>query len=255
MKKFTVFMMTVLLGLIIPTILLAAMVSVEVRSDRYGSLPVYPTDSKTPHTYRAYLEAVRGAHYALKLRNNTPQRIGVVIAVDGRNIISGEKSFLARTERVYVLEPYGSGQYEGWRTAKNQVNRFYFTEAPDSYAGAWGDYSAMGVIALAVFPEKRPPEPLYERREHSDSMKRTEPMRPMAPQPGTGFGEEKYSPSVRVEFDPEDHPSERHFLKYEWRETLCRQGIIDCRRYPQNRFWNDRNDYAPQPPHYPYYHR
>jgi hypothetical protein len=258
MKKSTVFILTALLGIIIPSILWASMVSVEIVSDRQGNLPVYPTASRASHTYRAYVEALKGAHYALRVRNNTSARIGVVIAVDGRNIISGEKSFLARTERMYILEPYGSGLYEGWRTGKDQINRFYFTEAPDSYAGAWGDYSAMGVIAMAVFPERRPPEPLhesgsslYKQKGHTDSMQRADPKRPMAPQPGTGFGEEKYSPAVRVEFEPEDFPSEKHFLKYEWRETLCRKGIIDCSRNPHNRFWDDRGDYTPPPPRYP----
>lgn len=253
MKKLRVILFAALWAVMLPSVLLASMVSIEVIADRYGNLPVYPADAKASHTYRAYVEAVQGMHYAVRVRNNTNLRVGVVIAVDGRNILSGDQSFLNRNERMYVLEPYGSGLYEGWRTAKNQVNRFYFTEAPDSYAGAWGDYSAMGVIAVAVFPEKRPLEPLYERREHKDSMKRTDPMMPMTPQPGTGFGEGKYSPSVRVEFDPEDFPAEKHFLKYEWRETLCRKGIIDCRPphnpYPHNRFWDDRSDYAPYPPH------
>ncbi|MBA4395718.1 MAG: hypothetical protein C0407_19365, partial [Desulfobacca sp.] len=92
------------------------------------------------------------------------------------------------------------------------------------------------------------PEPQYERREHKDSMKRMDPMGPKAAQPGTGFGEGQYSPSVRVEFEPEAFSAERHFLKYEWRETLCRKGIMDCRQ-PHNRFWDERRDYAPYPPH------
>jgi hypothetical protein len=67
-------------------------------------------------------------------------------------------------------------------------------------------------------------------------------------QAGTGYGEDKYSPSYRVEFEPEPVAVERHFFKYEWRETLCRKGIIDCRE-PRNRFWlDDRRDYAPPPP-------
>jgi hypothetical protein len=247
MKKLSLFILMTLWAVTIPSVIQAAMVSVEVVSDHAVGLPIYPTNSKESHTYRAYVEAVQGMRYALRVRNTTPLRVGVVIAVDGRNIISGDKSFLNRNERMYILGPYASGLYEGWRTAKNQVNRFYFTEAPDSYSGAWGDYSAMGVIALAVFPEKRPPEPLYERREHKESMKRMDPMAPKAAQPGTGFGEEKYSPTVRVEFEPEDSPAEKHFLKYEWRETLCRKGIIDCRQ-PHNRFWDERRDYAPYPP-------
>jgi hypothetical protein len=46
MKKSTVFILTALLGIIIPSILWASMVSVEIVSDRQGSLPVYPTASR-----------------------------------------------------------------------------------------------------------------------------------------------------------------------------------------------------------------
>lgn len=46
----------------------------------------------------------------------------------------------------------------------------------------------------------------------------------------------------------EGKAAERHFLKYEWRDTLCRMGIVDC-RWSRNRFWNDDEDgYAPYPP-------
>lgn len=41
--------------------------------------------------------------------------------------------------------------------------------------------------------------------------------------------------------------AERHFLKYEWRDTLCRKGILDCRT-SRNRFWDDDAEYAPYPP-------
>lgn len=64
---------------------------------------------------------------------------------------------------------------------------------------------------------------------------------------GTGFGEETYSPSIRVRFTPESRAAERHFLKYEWRDTLCRKGIVDC-RFTRNRFWNDDEGYVPYPP-------
>jgi len=251
-KTLLCFLGLCLLGL--PALVQASMIDVDILADNHYPLAQYRTSSERPHTYRAYLEAVRGERYGIRVRNNSPIRIGLVIAVDGRNIISGKKSNLKRNERLYVLEPYTSAVYDGWRTSQNQVNRFYFTNAPDSYAGAWGDYSAMGVIALAVFQGKRPPEPpiLMERRDEKEGLRKGAPapgakMR-AGEQPGTGYGEDKYSPSYRVEFEAEDFAAESYFLKYEWRETLCRKGIIDCRE-PHNRFWpDDRREYAPPPP-------
>lgn len=228
----------------------AAVVDVDIVSDRGHVYPMYTIApargaSAALRTHRAYVEAVKGERYGIHVRNNTAHRIGLVIAVDGRNIISGSPSQLRGNERMYILHPYSSGTFDGWRTAKDQVNRFYFTDAGDSYAGAWDDYSAMGVIALAVYFEKVYYEPYQYEKAPGDAARQTPGARREAA-PGTGFGEEKYSPSRRVEFVPEDLPAERHFLKYEWRETLCRKGFLNCR--PQkNRFWDD-GDFAPYPP-------
>ncbi len=240
-------------------------VEVEVISDRGRSLPQYPLRRDTrPAVYRAYLEAVRGENYSVRIRNRTNQRVGVVIAVDGRNIISGDRSNLRPDERMYVLGPYQQETYEGWRTGKNRVNRFYFTEAGDSYSGAWGDYSAMGVIAVAAFRERASYQPwTQEGPGFSDQrgLRRAPPTEGapaagasprMQAEPGTGYGESEWSPSQRVEFDPERRPFARYFLKYAWRDMLCREGVIACdggRRPPRNRFWDEDDDrYAPPPP-------
>ena len=246
----------------------ASDVEVRVVSDRKGVLPLYPVDAKgRGDTYRAYLEAERGEKYGIRIANRTGRRIGVVVAVDGRNIISGQKSYLRNDERMYILAPYESAVYDGWRTDRDTVNRFYFTEPGDSYAAAFGDQSAMGVIAVAVYREM-PTPPYRPWRDRESGGKAGEdrgmsgeqaPAAPMGalrkgPAPeareesaGTGFGEESHSPSIRVRFDPEPRVAERHFLKYEWRDTLCRKGILDC-RFSRNRFWDDDAGYAPYPP-------
>src|SRR4030042_2006566 len=80
-----------------------------------------------------------------------------VIPVDGRNIINDKKSDLERNERMYIIGPYESNTFEGWRTSMDRTNRFYFTEQSDSYAEkVFADASAMGTIALAVYREKLP---------------------------------------------------------------------------------------------------
>jgi hypothetical protein len=239
-------------------------VEVEVINDRGRSLPEYPLRrDDRPGIYKAYLEARRGQNYSIQIRNRTNQRIGVVVAVDGRNIISGARSNLRSDERMYVLGPYQQETYEGWRTGKNRVNRFYFTDAGDSYADAWGDYSAMGVIAVAAFRETVRYQPWdqegggYNNRRglrvpQADGAPPAGASPRMQAEPGTGYGESEWSPSRRVEFDPERGPFAQFFLKYAWRDTLCRQGVIDCDgggRPPRNRLWDGNDDrYAPPPP-------
>lgn len=244
-------------------------VEVEVVNDRGRPFPQYPLRRGGGSTvYKAHLEAVRGSNYSIRIRNRSDQRIGVVIAVDGRNVISGDRSNLRPDERMYVLEPGQRETYEGWRTGRNRVNRFYFTDAGDSYAGAWGDASAMGVIAVAAFREAvsyPPPRPKPwsedrednrrsdERRMQSAPPAAVDAPRSMQAAPGTGYGESEWSPSRRVEFEPARRPFARFFLKYAWRDTLCREGVIDCGRdrpRPYNRLWDENDDYAPPPPRY-----
>ena len=228
-------------------------VTVEIVSDDRGALPRYPAEFRDG-TQRSYVEARDNERYRIVVHNGTGERVGVVIAVDGRNIISGEQSHLAPNERMYVLDPYRAGEFEGWRTGRDQVNRFYFTGMSDSYAAAWGDYSAMGVIAVAAYQGRERRQ--YGNREGRERDRSMSPSGPRAQResPGTGFGEGEWSPSTQVYFEPEGRPISQEFIKYEWQSTLCKRGIIDCRRnrhqrHEGNRFWpNHDNGYAPPPP-------
>ena len=107
--------------------------SVEVRivTDDGRVLPTYPVKSR--HSMKkVYAEALKGDHYRIEVRNRLNRRVGLVIAVDGRNIVSGEKSWLRGNERMYILEAYQSGEFSGWRSSNERINRFYFTDVPDS---------------------------------------------------------------------------------------------------------------------------
>lgn len=232
-------------------------VQVSIITDSGQTIPLHPTSSR-PSVHKAYAEAVKGEHYSIVVRNNLGRRVGVVVAVDGRNIISGKKSWLRPNERMYVLGPYETNEYSGWRTSQDQVNRFYFTEVADSYAAAFNDKSAMGVIAVAVYPEVQrfEPPPVFQESAPAapapaPSMERKSAgsaPRAKSDSAGTGYGRPEYSPSRRVEFEAEKVALETIYLKYEWRSTLCRKGIVSCekpRRY-SNRLWDD-NGYAPPP--------
>ncbi len=239
----------------LPNLAAAQQVSVEIVADSGLVFPTYPARSDDS-TYRVYLEAKENARYGIRIRNHSNKRVGVVVAVDGRNIISGDKSHLRSSEQMYLLNPYEERTYLGWRTSRNDINRFYFTSEGDSYAGAWEDYSAMGVIAVAVFPEKIELPPVYRRRYSASapgSRQKSASLESQDAAPGTGFGEEEHSASERVyDFKPVLKPTEKYLFKYEWRETLCRKHIISCDRYPspreKNRFWDDDEGYAPPPP-------
>jgi hypothetical protein len=236
-------------------------VRVEIVSDQGSALVTVPHRdfwSNGTRTIKKYLEARRGENYGIVIRNATPGRIGVVVAVDGRNIISGKKSDLGNSEAMYIVESYGLARYDGWRTDKDTVHRFYFTEPADSYSvRTFADSSAMGVIAVAVYREKEQPRPLEERRlqgpapaaPSQEGASRSTPKALADEAAGTGFGDGQYSPTIRVAFTPEPVPLQKTLLKYEWHETLCRKGLLSCSRETGNRLW-DQDEYAPYPPRY-----
>lgn len=215
-------------------------VTLELRTER-GPLRLYPAGGP-----RAYAEAERGAAYRIVVHNNLGCRVGLVIAVDGRNIVSGAKSWLKPAERMYILDPFETREYAGWRTAQDKENRFYFTNVEDSYAGAFQDTSAMGVVAMAVYPERRVPPAAASPSLSQGQERARKAQSRQADGAGTGYGEEIYSPSIQVAFDPEPQAREEAFIKYEWRATLVRLGVIRDRPAPGNRLW-DRG-FAPPPP-------
>ena len=268
--------MRYLLGLIIAAIMMAAAapayshggdrlrgeVIIEVVSESGSTLLSIPHKDfwkGGTHTIKKYLEARRGENYGIVIRNMTPERIGVVIAVDGRNIISGKKSDLKNSEDMYIVNSYGHGQYDGWRTASDKVHKFYFTDTADSYAmKTFSDSTAMGVIAVAIYREKERPKPLYEQKSlyntpaapSAESSARSKVGTARDESAGTGFGDEQYSPTIKIAFEPECTPFQKTLVKYEWRKVLCRKGILNCSQEPKNRLW-DEDEYAPYPPGYP----
>ena len=242
-------------------------VSVEIVGNSGASFEQFPVSAGSTG-YRAYLKAERGAPYRIRISNHTPRRVGVVIAVDGRNIISGSRSDLARNEEMYIFGPWESSEISGWRTSLTDVHEFFFTDFKDSYAQAFGDGSAKGVIALAVYRERQVamlmPAPEPYARDSNAAAKAASPPPAAAGElssrpneeaqrsrkdeaAGTGFGEQRYEPTMRIAFAAEKRPSGRIILKYEWQETLCHKGIIDCGE-EKNRFWNDDLAFAPFPP-------
>jgi hypothetical protein len=233
------------------------------------------------HAYRAYLDAERDARYRIRIRNLTNARVGVVVTVDGRNIISGARSDLGNSEPMYILDRWATQEYSGWRANLSEVNEFYFTDWKDSYAEAFGDASARGVIAVAAYREKESnhfsqrdhvfgniPAPIDSqpapapapppgdssasagaRDQAAPSIVQGEPQKKAerSDEAGTGYGDRRTEYVTEVDFKAEPSAVHRVFLKYEWHETLCSRHILNCED-PPNRFWPNTYGFAPPPP-------
>jgi len=217
-----------------------SMIRVEVDVDGRAA-PLYCA----PRSDRFYLEAHEGSNYAIHLTNQTGERLGVSLDVDGLNVISGERA----SGRMYILDPWGSVTVRGWRTSLEEVRRFTFVDERVSYAVRSGQTNnKMGWIEVSVYRERR-----VALRRHDGGTERERPGEPASspsagasrseaqPEdragkdlsgrgfPGTGWGDRAHDPVVLVHFDPEREPAERITLRYEYAPALQALGILPPR--------------------------
>jgi hypothetical protein len=156
------------------------------------------------HDGETYVLGQLGAHYTLRVSNHTGRRIEAVVSVDGRDAIDGRPADW-RSKRGYLVPAWGSVDVEGWRISHAQAAAFRFSSVPDSYAARTGSARDVGVIGVAVFPERYLPPRVY----------RLPPPRPY-PYPYRDSypyddyyrgGEEGRAPSARGDAGPAPGPS------------------------------------------------
>jgi len=108
---------------------------------------------------RTYVEAIQGAEYELRLRNNSADRVAVALSVDGLNTIDA-KHTSAWNASKWVIEPYQTITISGWQMSSERARRFYFTNERDSYGAKLGQTANLGVIAAVFFRERGRPVPI-----------------------------------------------------------------------------------------------
>ena len=143
------------------TLLGVAAVPAACADSRLVQVDVVDRDvGQTLHVWRDHGRPVvagrPGDRYALRLVNNSGERVLAVVAIDGVNVISGETA--AVSQRGYVLEPWQRTEVNGWRKSDSEVAAFEFTSLADSYAARTGRPQDVGVIGVAVFREAPPLE-------------------------------------------------------------------------------------------------
>jgi len=124
-------------------------VSVSLESPEGGVIQTFWHDGSL------YVAGQNGARYNLRLKNNTGERVEAVVTVDGRDVVSGQLGNY-KSQRGYVIEPYGSVAIEGFRQSLQQVAAFRFTDIGNSYSARRGSPQHVGVIGVAVFKEHQP---------------------------------------------------------------------------------------------------
>jgi hypothetical protein len=172
------------------------------------------------HAGETYVLGQMGARYQLRVLNHTGRRIEAVLSVDGRDVVDGKPADF-RNKRGYLVPAWGTVDIDGWRLSQRQAAAFRFSSVADSYAGRMGTPREVGVIGVAVFPERtyyNPPRPRpiypqyrdYPREEYEsygygrgdDERKRSaEPPPPASPSPSLSEAPARDSAGPGVEAD------------------------------------------------------
>ncbi|MBI1797677.1 MAG: hypothetical protein HY076_03235 [Candidatus Eisenbacteria bacterium] len=128
-----------------------SLVDVQILVDGHVA-PLYATQGRDD---RHYFQAYKGRSYSIALTNTTGRRIGVLLAVDGLNVVNGERSDLNASEPMYVLDPWEHTVINGWRSSLRDVRRFVFVDEDRSYAERTGQANGdMGWIRVLAFNER-----------------------------------------------------------------------------------------------------
>jgi hypothetical protein len=115
------------------------------------------------HGGQTYVLGQQGLRYVLRVSNHTGRRIEAVVSVDGRDVIDGRPADF-RSKRGYLVPAWGQVDIDGWRLSARQAAVFRFSSVADSYAARMGNAREVGVIGVAVFPERvyTPPPRVYQ---------------------------------------------------------------------------------------------
>ena len=151
------------------------------------------------HQGESFVMGQRGQRYALRIHNHSGRRVEAVVSVDGRDVVDGRTADY-RTKRGYLVQPWGYVDVDGWRVSQGEAAAFRFSSVANSYVGRTGSTREVGVIGVAIFPERYvppppPPRPLYVPHHElpsrsadeyrDDSLSQADKAYPSAPAPST----------------------------------------------------------------------
>ena len=225
------------------------LVDVQIKVDG-ATAPLY----FRPGTWdKHYLQAFEGRNYSIVLHNTTGRRIGVLVAVDGLNVVNGEQTSMNRNEPMYVLDPRETAEIKGWRTSLRDVRRFVFVDEERSYAERTNQANGdMGWIRVNAFEEQnsfgwgrikdgyrseneKSSPPMAPRSEAApegmNDRRDTAARENMAPEsnPGTGWGDKKYDPVQQTQFTAVRNATDKIVMRYEYASGLRALGIVPSR--------------------------
>lgn len=90
--------------------------------------------------------------FSIVFKNHSSRRVQVRLAIDGTDIITGEKATTAASGKMFIVGAYDTMQLDAWPETNEKGARFVFGDAASGVAAhTHGDISNKGIIAAAVF--------------------------------------------------------------------------------------------------------
>jgi hypothetical protein len=123
---------------------------VHVENESGRELPTFH------HGAQTFVLGRYGERYDIRVENRTARRVEAVVTVDGRDVISGTVGDYVHA-RGYLIDAYDDLRIEGFRQSWDEVAAFRFTSPHDSYSSRMGTPENVGVIGVAIFPERERP--------------------------------------------------------------------------------------------------
>ena len=163
-------------------------------------------DGRNRWVFDGSTAALVGGSYSIVLRNRTPERLKIVVGVDGLNVYR-RKPVVGRSDGDVgsIVGPWGSRTLSGWQLDHERAQRFVFSP-PEWSEGRGRTDSEIGLITVQVYRERpdrlfdlssgdgvRAPEPGRKSEAESRSLAR--------PRIGTSSGDDVASRVRSVYFD------------------------------------------------------
>jgi hypothetical protein len=167
---------------------------------------------------RTYVEALRGAEYELRVRNDSPDRVAVALSVDGLNTIDARHTSAWNASK-WVVEPYQTITISGWQMSSARARRFYFTNERDSYGAKLGQTANLGVISAVFFRERNRPITITPREDSlmRDKMEAPQAQRSDGEQAATGIGRNVRHDVSWVDMELDSRSVGEVTIRYEYR--------------------------------------
>ena len=185
---------------------------------------------------RTYIEALQGAEYELRVRNNSADRVAVALSVDGLNTIDARHTSAWNASK-WVIEPYDTITITGWQMSSERARRFYFTNERDSYGAKLGQTANLGVIAAVFFRERNrpvpitPPYPITRDKMEAPSQSAQSARRSDDEKAATGIGRNVRNDVRMIDMDLDSRAAGEITIRYEYGQRETTRGFCPEPKY------------------------